>query len=72
MRCNWEIYALEFAAAANRVLGTDASPRPLGESAITSPFERKYRASGHPLYSVSVSCDGRRRVVIRRRSGCCR
>jgi len=57
MRCNWEIYALEFAAAVNRVLGTDIRPRPLGESAVTSPFERKYRASGHLLYSVSASCD---------------
>ena len=57
MRCNWEIYALEFAAAVNRLLGTDVRPRPPGESTVTSPFERKYRASGHTLYSVSVSCD---------------
>ncbi len=58
LRCNWEIYALEFAAAANRVLGGDTAARLLAESAITTPFERKYRASGHPLYSVSVSCVG--------------
>ena len=57
MRCNWEIYALEFAAAVNRALGTRAAPRLLEDSTITSPFERKYRASGHPLYSVSVRCD---------------
>jgi tRNA G46 methylase TrmB len=57
MRCNWAIYAHEFAAAANRVLGSRASPRLLGESVITSPFERKYRASGHPLYSLSLSCE---------------
>jgi tRNA (guanine-N7-)-methyltransferase len=57
LRSNWDIYAQEFAAAANRLLGTNAKPRPLSESAITTPFERKYRASGHPLYSVSVSCD---------------
>jgi len=57
MRCNWDIYAQEFAAAANQLLGTSASPRLLAESRITSPFERKYRASGHPLYSVSVPCD---------------
>jgi tRNA G46 methylase TrmB len=57
MRSNWEVYALEFAAAANRVLGTETSPLLLGETDITSPFERKYRASGHPLYSVSVSCE---------------
>ena len=58
MRCNWEVYALEFAAAVNRVLGTATRPRLLGETEISSPFERKYRASGLPLYSVSVSCDG--------------
>jgi tRNA G46 methylase TrmB len=58
LRCNWEIYALEFAAAANRVLDGDTAARLLAESAITTPFERKYRASGHPLYSVSVSCVG--------------
>ncbi len=57
MRCNWEVYALEFAWAVNRVLGTDARPELLGEPAISSPFERKYRASGHALYSVVVSCD---------------
>jgi tRNA (guanine-N7-)-methyltransferase len=62
MRCNWEIYALEFAAAVNHVLGTCAAPRLLEDSSITSPFERKYRASGHPLYSVSVCCDARLRV----------
>jgi len=56
LRCNWEIYALEFAAAANRVLGGEVAPRLLGESVISTPFERKYRASGHPLYSVTVSC----------------
>lgn len=56
MRCNWEVYALEFAAAVNRALGTDVQPAELGESPISSAFERKYRASGHPLYSVAVSC----------------
>jgi len=57
LRCNWDIYAAEFALAANRLLGTSVKPRPLAESVITSPFERKYRASGHPLYSVSVTCE---------------
>lgn len=56
LRCNWEIYAQEFAASANQLLGTRVRPRPLAESAVTTPFERKYRASGHPLYSVTVSC----------------
>jgi tRNA (guanine-N7-)-methyltransferase len=58
LRSNWEVYALEFAEAAGRVLGRPLQPRPLAGSAVTSPFERKYRASGHPLYSVSFCCDG--------------
>jgi tRNA G46 methylase TrmB len=57
MRSNWQVYAEEFAMAANRALGTCARPRPVGESAVCSPFERKYRASGHRLYSVAFSCD---------------
>jgi hypothetical protein len=27
------------------------------EQPVMSPFERKYRNSGHRLYSVVVSCD---------------
>ena len=54
MRCNWEPYALEFAAAVNRVLGTDIKPGTPPELPLMSPFERKYRNSGHRLYSVVV------------------
>lgn len=57
MRCNWEIYALEFARAVNRVLGCHVVPREPAASPVLSPFERKYRASGHQLYSVVVSPD---------------
>jgi tRNA G46 methylase TrmB len=57
MRSNWEVYATEFAAAVNQVLGTNTAPRRLRETDISTPFERKYRASGHRLYSVAVSCD---------------
>ena len=60
MRCNWEIYALEFAFAVNRVLGTRVEPESPEPASGISPFERKYRNSGHPLYSVSVSCDSSR------------
>ena len=38
MRCNWEVYALEFAAAVNRARGADTRPAPVSETAITSPF----------------------------------
>jgi len=57
MRCNWSVYAEEFAFAVNRVLGTRVRPAVLDAADELSPFERKYRASGHRLYSVSVSCD---------------
>jgi len=60
MRCNWEPYALEFAVAVNRVLGVHIKPGTPPEFPAISPFERKYRNSGHPLYSVIVSCDSSR------------
>ena len=55
LRCNWRIYAEEFALAVNRLADRDARVRDGTQPAITTPFERKYRASGHPLYSVVVS-----------------
>jgi tRNA G46 methylase TrmB len=58
MRSNWKIYAQEFALAASRVLGSGVRPEPLAESAVSSSFERKYRDSGHALYSVVCSADG--------------
>lgn len=57
MRSNWRIYALEFARAVNRVLGVNVKPGTPPDSPDISPFERKYRDSGHRLYSVVVSCD---------------
>ncbi|MDX1380116.1 MAG: hypothetical protein R3233_03300 [Xanthomonadales bacterium] len=56
MRCNWAVYAEEFAYAVNRVLGTQVRPAVVAADDELSPFERKYRASGHRLYSVAVSC----------------
>lgn len=55
MRSNWEIYALEFAAAVNQVLGVQISPELVSAATAVTPFERKYRDSGHTLYSVTVS-----------------
>ena len=57
MRCNWEIYALEFAQVVNRILDVHVKPGATPEQPVMSPFERKYRNSGHRLYSVVVSCD---------------
>lgn len=56
MRCNWAPYAEEFALAANRLLGAGATPARAPESPVMSPFELKYRRSGHRIYSVVVSC----------------
>ena len=54
LRCNWEIYALEFAAAVEIVAGCDVQPTEVVESCITTPFERKYRNSGQTLYRIVV------------------
>lgn len=60
MRCNWEPYAFEFAQAVDYHLGVRVSPSTPPPEPVLSPFERKYRLSGHPLYSVVVSCDAGR------------
>jgi tRNA (guanine-N7-)-methyltransferase len=57
MRCNWEIYAMEFAAAIRMASGVEAAVEPV-DSDVTTPFERKYRNSGHPLYMVRVTDSG--------------
>jgi tRNA G46 methylase TrmB len=54
MRCNWEIYAMEFAAALE-CSGREADIAPLASESFISPFEKKYQMSGHQLWSVSSS-----------------
>jgi tRNA G46 methylase TrmB len=54
LRCNWDIYALEFAAAVNLALGSRVAPGRVAPAESLSAFERKYRRSGHSLYSVVV------------------
>ena len=54
MRTNWAIYAQEFAWSAASLTGRAVAPRELPPGDALSPFERKYRTSGHPLYSVVV------------------
>jgi tRNA G46 methylase TrmB len=54
MRCNWEIYAEEFVAGVRIASGFKAVIGPTGDCAITTPFERKYRNSGHRTYSVRL------------------
>ena len=60
MRCNWEIYALEFALAVNTILGTNSEPGTPAVAPVISPFERKYRNSRQRIYSLVVSCESSR------------
>ena len=54
LRCNWEIYAREFAAAAKMAGCRDKQLTENVGSVITTPFENKYRNSGQTLYCVVV------------------
>lgn len=55
MRCNWRVYADEFAFAVNRLSGSALQPVQLGKVDPVSAFERKYQDSGHELYQVVYS-----------------
>jgi tRNA (guanine-N7-)-methyltransferase len=54
MRCNWEIYALEFAQAVNMATGADIRPEIINPDNGISPFEQKYLHRGQTLFSVTV------------------
>jgi len=54
MRCNWEVYALEFAQAVNLATGADIRPTRIHPDIGISPFEQKYLERGHALFSVTV------------------
>jgi tRNA G46 methylase TrmB len=54
MRCNWEIYALEFAEAVNITTGAGVKVTNLQPESGVSPFEQKYLERGHALFSVIV------------------
>lgn len=52
MRCNWKVYAEEFAAAVMQLHGAEVQVEELQPGAISSAFEIKYRESGMRLYRV--------------------
>lgn len=54
LRCNWGIYALEFAAAVQIATGGTVEVKRVHLSEGISPFEAKYLERGHVLYSVTV------------------
>ncbi|MEO8409524.1 MAG: methyltransferase domain-containing protein [Propionivibrio sp.] len=54
-RSNWPIYIDEFCCAVNALTGKPAAREHLVVERPLSLFERKYRASDHPLYRVCVA-----------------
>lgn len=54
LRCNWEIYALEFAGAVRIATGAEIDARQIRPRHGISPFETKYLERGHALYSCIV------------------
>jgi tRNA G46 methylase TrmB len=54
LRCNWEIYALEFAWAVNYATGANVEVRKIRPESGMSPFEQKYLERGQSLFSVIV------------------
>ena len=59
MRCNWQIYAQEFAFAVSLATGmnieVESFQREEKTAKAISPFEQKYLERGQDLYSVKVS-----------------
>lgn len=49
-RSNWRVYVEEFALAAALIAGMHAAVEDYVPDVPMTPFERKYRASGHPLF----------------------
>jgi tRNA (guanine-N7-)-methyltransferase len=54
MRCNWDVYAQEFAQAAGFATHTSLSVQEIKPDIGISPFEQKYLERGQRLYSVLV------------------
>lgn len=56
-RTNWSVYAEEFAWAVSHALGRPALVQDWQAQMPLTPFERKYRDSGQPLYRIAVDAD---------------
>ena len=55
MRCNWDVYAQEFAKASVIATGADISAKIFEPDKGISPFEQKYLERGQTLYSVHIA-----------------
>jgi len=56
-RSNWSIYVAEFSIALELALGRSVSWGVFEATSPLTPFERKYRDSGQPLYRLRVDLD---------------
>ena len=54
MRCNWEVYALEFARAVTIASGVDVAAKKIQPDTGMTPFERKYLEREQALYAVTI------------------
>lgn len=58
LRSNWPIYIKEFAATVKLLTGRESTITRLTIDTPLSPFERKYAASGHVLYRLTIDLAG--------------
>ena len=63
LRTNWLIYAREFELAVSRFDIATTPAAILAPGTALTPFERKYRASGHPLYRLTCSLPAATRTL---------
>lgn len=61
LRTNWRIYAEEFARAVEFLVGCAAAVHRFRSQDCLTPFERKFSASGHPLFRVTVDLESAER-----------
>jgi len=55
LRTNWKVYAEEFSLAIGIATGRAPAVEPLASLDDLTPFERKYRASGHDLWTLQIA-----------------
>lgn len=56
-RTNWQVYIEELAFALTRATGRVVAWERFEASAALTPFERKYRDSGQPLFRLAIDLD---------------
>lgn len=69
LRCNWEVYAREFARAAGLATGAIIAVKQIVPKTPVSPFERKYQERGQSLYAVRVPASCTRDFRLSRVAG---